>query len=374
VEQEGNPDLLTQLDDTLKYPVERYSVVGNMINPFSWGPIITSTDLDFFVGLTSQDILSTTRLNLGYEFNANESNGRWIGNISYQGIFPVINLSGYTGARSATERFIFREENGTIELDTTADISWRERGFELGFQIPLNLTRSKYLENLDFGMNYNYTRVTDYDFIVRHPDMQGNGDLYYNTYYLSYRRSMKRSKRDIFGKFGQNIFFRYDHTPYGGDYMGGLLAGEMRLYFPGPFRHHSFQWRISYQNQDLGNGNNTYLFRSPVQFTRGYSYIIFDEYINNSISYALPLLYPDIHAGPLLNLQRIYTNLFFDHGTRMIRDKTDYFRSVGAEVSFDFNLMRFLPLFNMGIRYSYAIDNDPSQQHGFQLLIGSFGF
>jgi hypothetical protein len=52
----------------------------------------------------------------------------------------------------------------------------------------------------------------------------------------------------------------------------------------------------------------------------------------------------------------------------------DYFRSVGAEVSFDFNLMRFLPLFNMGIRYSYAMDNDPSQQHVFQLLIGNFGF
>jgi hypothetical protein len=206
VEQEDNPNLLTQLNDTIKYPVERYSVVGNMINPFSWGPIITSTDLDFFVGLTSQDILSTTRLNLGYEFNANESNGRWIGNISYQGIFPVVNLSGYTGSRTATERFVFREENGTIELDTTADISWREKGFELGLLIPLNLTRSKYLENLDFGMNYNYTRVTDYDFVVSYPDMQGNGNLYYNTYYLSYRRTMKRSKRDLYGRFGQNIF------------------------------------------------------------------------------------------------------------------------------------------------------------------------
>ncbi|MBR9998163.1 MAG: hypothetical protein KFF73_04290 [Cyclobacteriaceae bacterium] len=374
VDQEGNPELLTEMKDTVEYPVNRYQVSGNMINPFSWGPVITSTDLDFFIGLTSQDILSTTRLNLGYEFNANEKNGRWVGSLSYQGIFPVINLNGYIGDRSATERFIFMGEDGHVDVDTTADISWKEKGFELGLQIPLILTRSKYLENLDVGLNYNYTRVTDYDFLVRYPDMQGNGDLYYNSYYLSYRRNMKRSRRDLYGKFGQNIFIQYDHTPYGGDYLGGLFAGELRLIFPGLFRHHSFQLRSSYLNQNLTHGNNTYLFRSPVLFTRGYSYMFFEHYLNNSVNYALPLLYPDIHVGPFLNLQRIYTNLFFDHGTRMTENDRDYFRSVGAEVSFDFNLMRFLTRFNVGFRYSYAMDNDPAQQHNFQLLIGNFGF
>ena len=372
--QEGNPDILTETIDSVEYPVSRYHIMEKIINPFSWGPLITSTEMDFLIGVRSQDIMSTTFMDLGYELNTNERTGRWVGSISYQGIFPTINLSGYLGGRSATERFIFREENGNVVKDTTADISWKEKGFEVGFQIPLLLTRSKYIQNMDIGVNYNYTRVQDYDFVVRYPDMQGNGDLYSNTYYFSYRRNLKRSKRDLYGKFGQNLFMQYDHTPYGGDYLGGLFTGELRLIFPGIFRHHSFQLRSSYLNQDLNNDNHTYLFKSPVLFTRGYSYMIFDQYYNNSVNYALPLLYPDLHIGPFLNIQRVYTNLFFDIGTRILDQEKDYFRSIGAEVSFDFNLMRFLTLFNIGLRYSYAMDNDPSGQHNFQLLIGNFGF
>jgi len=139
------------------------------------------------------------------------SNGRWLGSISYQGLYPTLNLSGYIGDRSAIERFIFRDESGNIEVDTTANITWKEQGAEVGFQIPLILTKSKYLENLDIGMNYNYTRVNNYNFVARYPDMQGNGNLYSNTYYFSYRRNMKRSKRDLYGKFGQNLFLQFGH-------------------------------------------------------------------------------------------------------------------------------------------------------------------
>jgi len=374
VEQEGFGNILSKNKDSIAYPVRRYHIAKNIINPYSWGPLITSTDLEFLIGLRSQDIMSTTFMNLGYEFNANESNGRWLGSISYQGLYPTLNLSGYIGDRSAIERFIFRDESGNIEVDTTANITWKEQGAEVGFQIPLILTKSKYLENLDIGMNYNYTRVNNYNFVARYPDMQGNGNLYSNTYYFSYRRNMKRSKRDLYGKFGQNLFLQFEHTPYGGDYLGSLFAGEIRLIFPGLFKHHSFQIRSSFLQQDLENGDNTYLFRSPVLFTRGYSYMLFEKYYNNSVNYAFPLLYPDVHIGPLLNVQRIYTNLFFDYGINYFQDDYYNFRSIGAEVSFDFNLLRYLTLFNMGFRYSYAMDNDPSQQHRFQLLIGNFGF
>ena len=92
-------------------------------------------------------------------------------------------------------------------------------------------------------------------------------------------------------------------------------------------------------------------------------------------------MYPDLHIGPFLNIQRIYANVFYDHGTRYIHydpeinqtKQRDYYRSAGVEVSFDFNLMRFLSLFNMGVRYIYAFD-DPGQPHQWQLLLGDFGF
>jgi hypothetical protein len=89
-------------------------------------------------------------------------------------------------------------------------------------------------------------------------------------------------------------------------------------------------------------------------------------------------MYPDFHIGSLLNIQRIYANVFFDMGigsmgTGFWDSEKDYYRSVGVEVSFDFNVMRFLSLLNMGFRYIYAMD-DPNQPHKWQLLIGDFGF
>jgi hypothetical protein len=60
-------------------------------------------------------------------------------------------------------------------------------------------------------------------------------------------------------------------------------------------------------------------------------------------------------------------------GLRYLNGDQDKFRSIGAELSFDFNIMRFLTLLNAGVRYSYAMD-DPAQQHKFQILIGNFGF
>ncbi len=372
VEQEGNTSILESTYKE-KYPVNRYHIAGNIIKPYAWGPYITSSDLDFLIGLKSQDIMSTTTMDLGYQLNTTEGTGQWMANITYQGLYPALSVTGYTGTRSTTDRFRFTSDEGNVTNDTTTEITWQESGLAAGFRIPLLLTRSKYHQNLDVGFEYSLNRVTDYSFIARYPNRLGNGDLFSNTYYLSYRRIMKRSKRDLYGKFGQTLHVNYEHTPYGGDYLGGLLGAEVRLFFPGLFKHHALHMRSGFLNQDTGHGDNLYLFSSPLVFTRGYNYLFYDRYWNNSVNYAFPVAYPDFHVGSLLNIQRIYSNVFFDMGTRFLGGDKDYFRSVGAEVSFDFNVMRFLTLFNAGVRYSYAMDRT-DQPHRFQLLIGNFGF
>ena len=93
------------------------------------------------------------------------------------------------------------------------------------------------------------------------------------------------------------------------------------------------------------------------------------------------MIYPDLPIWSLLNIQRIYANFFFDVGRGYIYERLEenipeqinYYRSIGVEVSFDFNLLRFLSLFNMGFRYVYAMDYEPDQ-HQFSILIGDFGF
>lgn len=382
--QEGNINIIDSVKNE-SYPVRRYHLGAKVLNPYSWGPIIESTNLDLFVGISSRDIMSTSILNLGYQFNANEETGRWIGNFSYQGIFPVLNAQGYIGDRAVTERFPVRDDAGNIVGDTLSRVSWNERGFLLGAELPFKLTRSKYIQDLRMGFNYDYSYVKDYMSFesLRYPDMLGNGSILSNEYYLSYRRMLRTSKRDLYGKFGQFFYLQYEHTPWkASDYEGEMFAAQMRLFFPGLFKHHSFNYRIGYQWQNYDRTNSDlYLFSSPIFWTRGYPYRIFDNYLNNSFNYAFPVIYPDLHIWSLLNIQRIYTNFFFDVGRGYIYERPaenipqqiNYYRSVGVEVSFDFNLMRFLSLFNIGFRYVYAMDNE-NDPHQWSILIGDFGF
>ncbi len=381
---EGNINILDSVKNE-SYPVKRYRLGAKIINPYSWGPILESTNLDLFIGLSSRDIMGTSILDLGYQFNSNEGTGQWIGNFSYQGIYPVLNAQGYIGNRAVTERFALRDEAGNIVGDTLSRVTWDESGFLLGAELPFKLTRSKYLQDLSIGFNYNYTYVKNYTSYesLRYPDMLGDGSLLSNEYYFSYRRMLRASKRDLYGKFGQFLYLQYENTPWkASDYEGEMFAVQMRLFFPGLFKHHSFNYRVGYQWQNYDrNNNDIYLFSSPIFWTRGYSYRIFDNYLNNSFNYAFPVIYPDLHIWSLLNIQRIYTNFFVDVGRGQIYgrplegipDQINFYRSVGVEVSFDFNLMRFLSLFNMGVRYVYAIDNE-SQPHQWSLLIGDFGF
>jgi hypothetical protein len=382
--QEGNINIVDSVKDE-SFPVKRYRLGAKILNPYSWGPILESTDLDLFIGISSKDIMGTSVLDLGYQFNANEETGQWIGNFSYQGIYPVLNARGYIGNRAVTERFAVRDDGGNIIGDTLSRVTWNERGFLLGAELPFKLTRSKYLQDLRIGFNYNYSYVKDYSSYesLRFPDMQADGSLLSNEYYFSYRRMLRTSKRDLYGKFGQFLYLQYENTPWkASKYEGEMFAAQLRLFFPGLFKHHSFNYRVGYQWQLYDrNNNDIYLFNSPIFWTRGYSYRIFDNYLNNSFNYAFPVIYPDLPIWSLLNIQRIYTNFFVDIGRGYIYERPlegipeqiNYSRSVGVEVSFDFNVMRFLSMFNMGFRYVYAIDNE-NNSHQWSLLIGDFGF
>jgi hypothetical protein len=382
--QEGNINIVDSVKDE-SFPVKRYRLGAKILNPYSWGPILESTDLDLFIGISSKDIMGTSVLDLGYQFNANEETGQWIGNFSYQGIYPVLNARGYIGNRAVTERFAVRDDGGNIIGDTLSRVTWNESGFLLGAELPFKLTRSKYLQDLRIGFNYNYSYVKDYSSYesLRFPDMQADGSLLSNEYYFSYRRMLRTSKRDLYGKFGQFLYLQYENTPWkASKYEGEMFAAQLRLFFPGLFKHHSFNYRVGYQWQLYDrNNNDIYLFNSPIFWTRGYSYRIFDNYLNNSFNYAFPVIYPDLPIWSLLNIQRIYTNFFVDIGRGYIYERPlegipeqiNYSRSVGVEVSFDFNVMRFLSMFNMGFRYVYAIDNE-NNPHQWSLLIGDFGF
>jgi hypothetical protein len=96
--------------------------------------------------------------------------------------------------------------------------------------------------------------------------------------------------------------------------------------------------------------------------------------ITASLNYTFPLWYPDIALGPVLNIQRVRVNLFADGAagvSTIIDDQDNNYASVGGELKFDINVMRFLPQLDLGVRYTYGLK--PSVTN-FELVIGTFRF
>jgi hypothetical protein len=408
VEQEGTPHTFESIPST-QYATKRYHRISGMINPHSWGPYFVNSLTEVNIGIVSQDILSTTTLNAGYTYDINERAGRWQATASYQGQFPIIDVSVALADRSVNEGNVQTTViNGatTTVLDRNLTFKWHEENVEAGLRIPLLTTSSKYNGNITFGNSIGYTHVTDFTnsvtsdriipSIVKNDTILGaysffnyvgNGNLIYNHFGITGYRLLKQSRRDINPKWGQTINLHLYNTPFSGsDYSGQQLSLYGIGYVPGFFKHHSIWGYFAYQQTQIspitrdssGKGvadNNDYQFRNGVPLPRGQSVSRLKNYYGWSVNYTLPLWYPDIAAGPLVNLQRVRGNGFFDYGygkgSANDANVVRAYSSVGGEVKFDINVLRFLPQFNVGFRYTYGISPRVSS---YEILIGSFNF
>lgn len=403
-EQEGEPNLLKTIPTT-EYVSKRYHRASGMINPHSWGPYFTNSIYQANLGITSKDVLSTTEISGGYTYDINEQTGAWGAGISYQGMYPIIDGSFTYAKRSSSDGVLGRE----------VEFKWTEIGGAVGFRVPLALTSSKYSRSLSIGNTVGYTQVSgfkntvsengsvissgfgrlvpandslSYNFINK----ASNGDLLYNQFTFSFNNLLKRSRRDINSKYGQSIAIEAYNTAFGGDFVGHLYVARGAFYFPGLFKHHSIYFRGGYQQRLSDFNLDTYSFRNKLGKPRGYSYPQDSKFYTISSNYALPVWYPDINIGPLLNIQRIKANLYYDYGKGegsqfYYRFKTgeptlvyqitnnDAYHSIGAEVTFDINIMRFLPQFELGLRTSYIKENRFNNAGTvFEFILGNIPF
>lgn len=417
VKQEGSPQVLGNLPARV-YDTKRYHRWKGLINPYSWGATLSTTLTSAFVGITSQDLLSTTLLNAGYSFDKTENTGTWLATASYQGWYPIIDFSVSQGDRKVNEGDILIDSlkgsspNYSIKSHIrNLTYQWTEKNMETGLRLPLNTTTSRFVGNITFGNAVGVTHVTNFtntinnDRIVptlfvndtiktddNHPvyflsDHIGNGNLVYNRFFLTAYRLLKQSRRDINSKWGQALFLTAYNTPYGGDYSGRQFSIYGVGYFPGLFKHHSLWGYWGYQNSQIDQlyyankagteiaDNGNYQFRNQIPLPRGGLGVSrFQNFYSMSANYTMPVWYPDAALGPLLNIQRIRMNGFFDYGygsTVFSNAFTQTYMSTGVEVKFDVNVMRLLPQLDIGFRYSKGIQPSTSL---FEVLVGTINF
>ena len=402
-EQEGRPGLLDSIPTT-KLPVKKYSKLKGVFNPYTWGAFVTNDLTNINAGISSRDILSTTSITAGYAYDINEGTYSWKAAVSYQGLYPIIDVSAQTGNRENKER----------AFGNSIDFKWDELNMEGGLRIPLTLTNSKFSRALTLGNAVGLTRVSSFENTVRdaekgtvvykgpervtpaydtlifvYKDQQNNGDLLYNKATLSFYNLMKRSARDFLYRWGQQLDLELYNTPYQGDFDGRLFAARSVFYFPGISKHHFLYTRLAYQESLQGTATNLYTFRNRIAKPRGHSYPADEKFFTFSANYALPIWYPDIALGPILNVQRVKANFFYDYGKgqghqyyyRANSDQVYFstsdavYQSVGVETTFDINVMRFLPKFEMGFRSTYRVANIYNTSGVVvEFIIGNIGF
>jgi hypothetical protein len=389
VAQEAHHDIMKDVPDK-DFPVTKYNRARSLVNVHSWGPFFDTDITQVDLGISSRNLLGTMTVNAGYLFDINERTGSYHAGLSYQGFYPVLDLNVLYGKR----------ETKTSALDKDVKLTWDETTVTGGVRIPLLLTRSKYLASLTLKNWVGYTKVNDFhnlvtknnqvvyqgdDRLVRINDslrfifdrQAGEGSLLYNQATLSYSRVMRQSRRDFNPRFGQLLDLELYNTPFGGDFKGQLAAARVAIYFPGLAKHHSLLFRGGYQLGTSGAEPNRYSFRNRVFRPRGFSYPFDSEFWSFSSNYAAPIWYPDIQLGPMLNIQRLRANVFYDvghaagknyfyadNGVLYSSNAERMYYSVGAEFTVDVNVMRLLPQLDLGVRAT-MINPNSSTARGF---------
>ncbi|WP_400193287.1 hypothetical protein [Hymenobacter sp. B81] len=325
-------------------PVRRYSPLAHAFNAFSWGLIQSPAGNGLSVGVRSQDLLNTTQAIAGLSYDQAERTFGVFTGLSYQGLYPVVDVDLTHGARDA----------GVLYQGRVLRDQWRTTRLSTGLRLPLTLTRSKYLQALTLGAYFLHEQVHGYDLPVRFLDEVGpNQPLNAVQATISYARQLKQSVRDVGPRAGQSLLLTGRTTPFGRGLDATQYAVFGNLYLPGLGKHHSIRLRGGYQWQQ----QRQYQFGPAVFFPRGSGYVSFDRLQAASLDYQLPLADTHWALGRWLYVQRFKAAGFADvaQGRNLegrFRGRYHY-RSVGVSGSVVFNVLRLRTPLETGVRAVY---------------------
>jgi len=327
------------------YEVKPYREWQHLFNFHSWAPVSINIDNQTFnpgVSLLSQNKLSNTFFSLGYEYNINESTGKFYTKLSYRKYFPVFDISYDYGNRASS----YKNDDGMTEPFT-----WKESNLTGTIRVPLSFTISKWFIGLQPFLTT--TRI-DIWHNESTPDDFTSGPVQTMEYRLFGYGQIKSSYRDLYPKWGIIFDLNYRNTPFGGEPLGTVGSIETSIYLPGIFRHHGIKLYTGYQQKH----KEKYHFPDLVNFPRGYTGLSFDELYSFSLNYKFPLLYPDFSLGPILFIKRVKTTLFYDHAIATTNNETIEFNSIGIDLTADMHILRFLAPFDLGLRTIYKPQHD----------------
>lgn len=322
------------------YAIKPYRKAGTLFNLHSWAPLAVDLDnMDANPGVTllSQNLLGTSYMTLGYEYDLYEETGRYYLDYSYEGLYPAFNLfTDYSLRRGA-------KDLGHGQVD---EFRYHEFNVGGGVRIPLNWNVRSWFMGFQPYAGYAYKRLK----MAEGEELEFRKDRIHSSENRIFGYAQSRmAQRDLQPRWGQVLEFNYRFTPGEGDSISSIFAAEALFYLPGLARHHGLRLYAGYQDRFSAY----YRYGGLINAPRGYGGISADRAVSFSAGYVLPLFYPDWNAGPVFYLKRIKAGLFFDHLTSFDASPFQHYNSIGLDVSFDFHLFRLFAPLEAGLRTVY---------------------
>ncbi|MCK4661396.1 MAG: hypothetical protein KAT68_00915 [Bacteroidales bacterium] len=323
---------------SVKYHSKKYVRFDNLINTHSWAPVsISYINSTIQPGITvmSQNELGTVVASAGFGFTPYQIENMYFLDVTYMGFFPVL----YT-------RFEYIGRYDYL-LNPDRYIFWDETNFKFGVSLPLNITNGKYRRFIQPRLTLNHINIYPGG---NYPNDYPHGTKQSFGYSLEAYNSLKSVTKNVYPRWKQYFNVNYKHLPFEGKNSGSIFSLYLACYFPGIIKHHGIKIKLGYQKKTSGN----YIYSDLLAYPRGY----FNQYNNElklaSLSYKLPLLYPDISLGPFFYIKRIKAENFIDYA---VGNQNDYC-SVGTELTSDLHFIRLITPFEFGVLLAYKINKN----------------
>lgn len=297
----------------------------------------------------SNNILNTTQIALGYEYDTDIRKGIYSAELTYNKYFPKFSLRYENRGQIAAATFPNRPDS-SIRFD------WREHYVSSQISIPLSFYKLDY--NYSVGFNFATAYLKRYN-LSRNDLRNFNYETAFPlTYQLYFNRNARMAKMDQYPRWGQNFSITYRHTPFENKAKGEILSARTLFYFPGFANNHGFQIRLSAQA-----GTGIYEYINDIPLVSGFSYYKYEKVKNTLlINYRFPIAYPDLGLGSLAYIKRIKGGLFADY-QNIHKHKEAAPKSFGTYLSFDFNAFRYpLPDFEFVVKGTYINDHTATQR------------
>ena len=322
------------------FQVKPYKRFRNAINIHSWG-LISTNDIDERPGLImSQNLLSTTFLKAGYDWNMDARQGTWFADFTYKGLFPVLQC---TYDRSRREFYYSTYPSGNYYVDHLLKFS---------ASVPMNLGRGRFNSGLNPNITFNqFERHFENSLLAGK-----NTGFGYPSIGVTAWHYLRLAKKDIQPRFGF-VFRGYQRINLKEFFGKPVFTALLYTYLPGLFPHHGLRFYAGYQ--DMTN-TNWIMPNELINFPRGEAGYFETNTVCLKADYKFPILYPDLEILRCIYLKRVRGGVFVDYvphkqiPTEFANSNLNrQFISYGGELTNDVHLFDFPAPVEVGLQCVY---------------------